>query len=216
MQAESQPWPTTFVAPESSTSRAGPRKLFPFARAITSSAASCQFPAKASRGTATSVRVYPQNGDGPVGARAVGQPAGKQPQAGGQHLAEAGDEAHQCGGCAETLQERPDDTARAFIGHVGEKADQAEADDEANSRRAWPWGRPSFLVACQLPVLLLFPLVELLHHVKGFLLVAAHGNQPLRLKKSCMSARARRGLRKSISTHGDVPRRDGIRLNIAT
>ena len=54
------PWPTTFVASESSTSRAGPRSAFPVRSATTSSAAICQFPAKASAGTTIRFSAYPQ------------------------------------------------------------------------------------------------------------------------------------------------------------
>src|SRR6202043_3749276 len=58
--------------------------------------------------------------------------AGKEAQAGGQHFAETGNQAHLRGVCAEALQERTDDAVGAFVRHVREQADHAQADDESN------------------------------------------------------------------------------------
>jgi len=66
----------------------------------------------------------------------MGQPAGKEAQASPQHLAKPGDEAHFRRVGAEILQERPEDAAGTLIGHVGEQAHDAQADDEADGGRA--------------------------------------------------------------------------------
>ncbi len=71
-----------------------------------------------------------EDGEGPVGAGAVGQAAGEEAQAGGQHFAETGDEADLGGVGAEILEEGAEDAARALIRHVGKQADHAEAEDE--------------------------------------------------------------------------------------
>jgi hypothetical protein len=57
-------------------------------------------------------------------------------QAGGYHLAEPGDKSDQRGGDTEIVEERPDPAIRALVRHVGEQADDAEANDEAECGRA--------------------------------------------------------------------------------
>ena len=98
----------------------------------------CHLPvsSEGERGHYDEVQRVPANRDGPIGAGAVGEAAGEKAQAGGQHLAQAGDQAYLRGAGAEILQERADNAVRAFVRHVREKADYAQADDEPDGRRA--------------------------------------------------------------------------------
>ena len=49
------------------------------------------------------------------------------------------------GGGAQILQKRADDAVRAFIRHVGEQADHAQADDEADRRPSLLLGSMKFV-----------------------------------------------------------------------
>ena len=78
------------------------------------------------------IHAITDDGDGPVGSGPIGQASGEEAQAGCQHLADTGNEPYLRGARAEVAQERTDDTAGPFIRYVGEHADDAEADDEAD------------------------------------------------------------------------------------
>src|SRR5215472_6856454 len=72
-----------------------------------------------------------ERGDGPIGARAIGELSGKVAQAGRDHLSQTGNNADLGSGGPEVLEEWTDDAVGPFISHVGEKADKPEADYEA-------------------------------------------------------------------------------------
>ena len=91
------------------------------------------------------VQNVPADGYGPVGPRAVYEAAGKEAQAGGDHLAEACDQPHGGGAGAQILQEGADDAVRAFVGHVREQTDHAQADDEAERGGAFLFGDHEFV-----------------------------------------------------------------------
>ncbi len=70
--------------------------------------------------------------ESPVGARPVRQFPGKQPQTGRQHFAHAGYESNLQRRAVQMFQERADDAVRTFIGHVREKTDDPQTDNEFN------------------------------------------------------------------------------------
>ena len=90
------------------------------------------------RGDRDQIHAIADDGDGPVGSRPIGQASGKEAQAGGQHFTDSGNEPYLRGAGAEVMQERPDDTAGSFIRYVGEHADDAQANDEADRAIPFP------------------------------------------------------------------------------
>jgi hypothetical protein len=72
-------------------------------------------------------------GESPITARAVGRDSSSQAQQVASQLARAGHDADYRCTRAEPAEEWTVDAARAFVSHVGEEADGAEGDDEADS-----------------------------------------------------------------------------------
>gem|GEM_PF-6552567 len=72
-----------------------------------------------------------QQGDRPVPARPIADDAGDQAQDVSDQFARTGHKAHHGAAGSQQGQEGPVDASRPLVGHVGQKADDADQDDEA-------------------------------------------------------------------------------------
>ena len=119
--------------------RRAPERL---ARALKDNQDRCGLPVlrKRQRRHCNHVHRVAEEGDGPIGASAIGESPRKEAQASPQHLTNTGNDGNLQGRGPQILQVRPDDAVRPLVRHVGEQAYDAQADDETERRRAFTGG----------------------------------------------------------------------------
>jgi hypothetical protein len=96
-------------------------------------AAAGQLSTRASAGTGGHLHDVAENRDRPEAPCRVGQTSRNQPQAVAEQFAEAGNHPDHGAARRERSEERPEDAARAFVGEIGEEAEDANQQDEAES-----------------------------------------------------------------------------------
>jgi hypothetical protein len=124
----------SLAAWDSIASLGGFRIPLPIRSAMISSAATCQFPARASSGTTDICSMYPPIVTGQYRPGPVGAAPGQQADVVAEELAGSADNADRERSGAEQPKVRAGDTARAFIGEVGEKAHDPDHEHELQRR----------------------------------------------------------------------------------